>query len=114
MTTTDPYTAPTDPVLPPGANALDSLTVGELGTIGKALKLDPYVAVGKDETGVRWPALAHAAWVWAKRTDPRAKLSPFLELTADEVRHLLRMDEDEDQDQADADPAADPTDSPPA
>lgn len=104
---------PTEPVLPPGRDPLDDLTTGELGTIGRALRYDPVAAVTDPTSGLRWPALAHVAWVWAKRTDPAAKLAPFLDATATQVSHLLRFDEDATPTDTDEDVAENPTDSAP-
>ena len=115
-TTTTPDTAwtlPDTPVIPPGRDPLDDLTVGELGYIGKTLKCDPVAAVQNPALGLRWPALAHVAYVWARRTDPHAKLQPFLDTTASRIGELLRFGEPAAG--ADEVPAEEnPTDSPAA
>lgn len=95
MDTTTP-----EPVIPAGLDPLDDLTVGELGTVGRQLGCDPYAAVNDQSTGLRWLALGHLAWVWAKRTDPRAKLDPILQLKPDQVAHMLRLVGDDAGDQA--------------
>lgn len=110
---TENTTPALEPVTPPGVDPLDDLTVGELGTIGKLIKYDPAAAVQDPTTGLRWPALAHIAWAWARRTDPTAKLAPFLELTAEQVGRLLRLDEPT-ADTGDGDAETNPTDSTPA
>jgi len=88
------------PVIPDGLDPLDDLTVGELGTVGRQLGCDPYAAVNDQATGLRWLALGHLAWVWAKRTDPRAKLDPILQLKPSQVAAMLRMLDDDDDDAA--------------
>lgn len=116
MTENTTYTVPTDehgalqPVTPAGVDLLDDLTAGELGHIGKLIGYDPVSAIKRPEVGLRYPALAHVAWVWAKRTDPRAKLTPFMELTATQLSTVLRLDEPaQETDELDAE--ANPTDS---
>ena len=112
------------PVIPEGLDPLDDLTVGELGVVGRQLGCDPYAAVSDQATGLRWLALGHLAWVWAKRTDPRAKLDPILQLKPQQVAAMLRLtpelvDQDDDQDDVDqvdvaGELAENPTDSTPA
>ena len=114
--TENSYTIPRDeagqllPVLPAGVDPMDDLTAGELGHIGKLLSYDPVSAVRDPKAGLRWPALAHFAWVWAKRTDPRAKLQPFLDLRATELSAVLRLDELAG-DEPELDAETNPTDS---
>ena len=107
------YQLPTEPVVPEGRDPIDDLTAGELGHVGKLIKYDPVSAVSDPTTGLRWPALAHLAWVWARRVDPKAKLQPFLDSTPRTLTALLRLDEDDDAAQ---EVGADvtPTDSPAA
>ena len=104
---------PTEPVIPAGVDPLDKLTIGELGTIGKLIKYDPASAVKRPEVGLRWPALAHIAWVWARRTDPKAKLQPFLDCDAETLGKLLRFDEETDP-EGEGEGEGNPTDSTPA
>lgn len=112
MTETTEWQLPTTPVIPAGRDPLDDLTTGELGHIGKLLKYDPVAAVKDPATGLRWYALAHIAWVWARRLDGRAKLQPFLDSTATTVAELLRFgDPVESEDQV---ASENPTDSTPA
>lgn len=119
MTENTTYTIPRDehgqllPVLPADVDVMDDLTAGELGTIGKLLSYDPVTAVRDPQAGLRWPALAHFAWVWAKRSDPRAKLQPFLDLRATELSRVLRLDEPSTE-PAELDAETNPTDSPDA
>lgn len=112
-TTTDTdYQLPTECVVPEGVDPLDDLTVGELGHVGKLIKYDPVTAVKRPEVGLRWPALAHIAWVWAKRVDPKAKLQPFLDATVPQLSVVIGLDREADAEDGDAD--ANPTDSTPA
>lgn len=114
-----PAPAPAElaPVLPAGADVLDDLTVRELDIVSRQLKCDVYDAVGNDAGGARWSALARLAWLWAKRTDPTAKLDPFLDYTGAQLTQLLRMgaddvDESDDESAAEVDAEANPTGSP--
>lgn len=80
------------PVVPEGADPLDDLTVAELGHVGKLLKYDPYAAVKQDDTGLRWPALAHLVWTWAKRQHgPHVKLDPILQLKPAQISQLAGL-----------------------
>lgn len=118
--TTTPDTPETDArVVPEGCDPLDDLTAGELGHVGKLLKADPYEAAQQPALGLRWPALAHLAWVWEKRTDPKAKLSPWLDRKPAELIAALGLeaeggpedDQDTDAQGDDQAPEANPTDS---
>lgn len=95
--TPTPETPDLTPVVPAGCDALDDLTAGELGVVGRHLKADPYEAVQGTENaaGLRWEAMALIAWVWRKRTDPRAKLAPIMALRGHEVAQLLGMGSDD-------------------
>lgn len=114
---TETYTPPTGCVVPAGRDVVDDLTVRELDIVSRQLGCDVVEALGDTGNGKgrRWAALPRLAWLWAKRADPRAKLDPFLDLTADQLNDLLGDDEVDDQvdDQGD-DVAANPTDPAPA
>lgn len=75
-------------LVPEGRDALDNLTVGELGTVGRQIGADPYEATQKGAPA-RWETFARIAWLWAKRLDPKAKLAPFLDIEIDAVVTLL-------------------------
>lgn len=102
------------PVIPEGSDALDDLTLQELGAIARELKADPYEAV----TGwQRWDALARIGRAWERRQTPTAKLDPWVQLSPVELLRLLRMrkeDRVEKDETVAVDPAAaaaDPTGS---
>lgn len=102
--TEESYQPPTERVVPEGKNMLDDLTVQELAIVGRLLKCDPYEAVADtplDEEGrtrgIRWLAMAHCAWVWTRRTDPSAKLAPFLELQPGDVAKLTGWGDEVDK-----------------
>lgn len=81
-------------VVPEGADALDNLTVAELDIASRQLHADVYaVALGHPQrdpqAGSKWKAYALLAWLWAKRTDPHAKLAGFLELSGPQLLEVL-------------------------
>lgn len=75
------------PVVVPEGKDLTDLTVGELDKVSRELKADVLAAVaGLEGVGhLRWGAMARCAWLWARRTDPNAKLQTFLDYTTDEL-----------------------------
>lgn len=83
-----------DRVVPPGADMLDDLTVAELDTVSRQLKVDVIEAVG-GKAGMRWAALSRVAWLWARRRDMSAQLTPFTEMTATQLGRLLGLDDDD-------------------
>lgn len=93
---------------------LDGLTVRELRVGNGKLRADLVNAI-TEPTADRWDALALAGWLWAKRTDPAARLDPWTDLTASQLVELLDLntdptvDDDQADDQADVDELADPT-----
>jgi len=105
------YTPPTERVVPDGAGLVDGLTVRELDMVSRQLGCDVTAALADQGNGAGklWAALPRLAWVWAKRTDPHAKLDPFLDLSSSQLSTLLGQDEDPDED-----PETNPTDPAPA
>ena len=99
-----------DYVLDAGIDPLDDLSVTELDIASRQLKCDVYQAVA-GEGGLRWAALARLAWLWAKRTDPHAKLQPYLDLTGAQLTECLRLNDRVDQ--GEDDPNTNPTDAAP-
>jgi hypothetical protein len=102
------------PLVPAGADLTDDLTVDELSTVSKSLRCDVGAALSDTGTGVgrRWDAMALLAHTWAKRSHPRAKLTPFRQLRGSELVTLLGWDADleaADDTDADGEVAADPT-----
>lgn len=83
------------PVLVPEGKDFTDLTVGELDKVSRELKADVLAACANREGAgyLRWGAMARVAWLWARRTDPQAKLATFLDYEPDDLLHALRMDE---------------------
>lgn len=112
---TTTWQVPAGSVLPDGADLTDDLTVDELSAISRQLRCDVGSALRDEGTGAgrRWDAMALLAWTWCKRTDPRAKLQPFRQLTAGQLVTVLGQDDDEDQadDEDELEAELDPTDS---
>jgi hypothetical protein len=117
-TTPTPYELPTECVVPEGVDLVDGLLVNELDIVSRQLGCDVMDALGDTGNGAgkRWSALPRLAWLWAKRTDPRAKLDPFLHTAPSQLNLLLGLDRDEDPagDEDDDDALANPTDAAPA
>lgn len=89
------------PLVPVGVDPVDGLTVAELDQVCSQLQCDVMSALadGDDRgrgAGKRWAALALLAHRWARRTDKAAKLDTYRELHAEQLLHLLRMDDDTD------------------
>ena len=91
-------------VVPEGTDALDGLTLAELGMLSRRIGCDPYDAIRSDKDGKRWAALPLVAMVWAQRTDPTAKVDTFLPLTGGQLQTVLGMDDDDQADDPDDDP----------
>jgi hypothetical protein len=89
------YTPPTECVVPEGKHMVDGLTVRELDIVSRQLGCDVSAALRDQGAGAGklWSALPRLAWVWTKRTDPQAKLDPFLDLDAGQIGILLGQDE---------------------
>lgn len=84
---------------------LDQLLLAELDEGSRLLKTDMVSAISEG-TVDRWQALAIAAWLLARRKDPKVKLNEFRQLRPTEVYERLDIGDD---DQVDDEEAADPT-----
>lgn len=87
-------------VVPPGKDAVDDLTVGELDTIARKTGVDVMQALsGRGAEGTRrMVTLAHLAFVWSKRERPDAKVEEFLNMRAGDLEHVLGFDDEEQPD----------------
>ena len=96
---------------------LKRLTIGELDAISQKIGADVMSAIAEG-TALRWRALAHVAQMIARRDDPRAQVSTYLDMTPDELGDLLYPDtgdEQDDDERTDEEAiAADPTGPAPA
>lgn len=86
-----------------------NLTVGELGYAGRELGADVIYATAKN-TPHRLEAYAWIAYLWARRTDPTAKVKTYLELELTDLAHLLRLNtvvrQDDDETPTDSAPGS--------
>lgn len=105
------YEVPTKQVVPAGKDTLDGLTIRELDIASRKLQVDVVDAFKHGAGGKRYAAFATVAWLWAKRTDPAAKLDPFMDLETGALLDLLGVGDDEDELPDGDDPDANPTDS---
>lgn len=81
----------TPPVVPEGQH-WSNLTVGELGYAGRELGSDIINAAATPDSPYRMEAYAWAAYLWARRTNPAAKVKAYTDLPLTEVARLLRLD----------------------
>lgn len=98
MTDQTPTTTSSVPVVVPDGKHYTDLTVGELDYASRELKADVLAAIaGHDGTAhLRWGAMARAAWLWARRTNPQAKLQTFLDYETEDLIHALGEDRPQD------------------
>lgn len=80
----------TPPVVPEGQH-WSNLTVGELGYAGRELGSDIINAASTATSPYRMEAYAWAAYLWARRGNPTAKLKTYTELPLAELARLLRL-----------------------
>jgi hypothetical protein len=92
-------------LVPDGLDATDDLTVDELSNISRQLRCDVGAAMADQGTGAgrRWDAMALVAWTWLRRTDPKAKLTPFRKLTGQQLVVCIGWDDDDDESEGDSD-----------
>lgn len=84
------------PVVVPEGKDLTDLTIGELDKVSRELKHDVLDAVAGGSNGAyRWGAMARLAWLWARRTDPQAKLQTFLDYETEDLTHACGWDRNE-------------------
>lgn len=81
-------------LVPDGCHATDDLTVAELSAVSRELRCDVVSALSDEGTGAgrSWDAYALLAWTWAKRSNPRAKLSPFKQLNGEQLLRCIGWD----------------------
>lgn len=96
-----------DRLVPEGKDPLDDLTIRELDIASRKLEVDVASAIKHGVGGKRYEGLALVAWLWAKRSDPQAKLEPFRDVTMPALATALGMDDDdEEEDDDDENPTA--------
>lgn len=88
--TPPPALEETPPVVPEGQH-WSNLTVGELGYAGRELGADIINAAATPDSPYRMEAYAWAAYLWARRTNPAAKIGTYTGLSLVELARLLRL-----------------------
>lgn len=86
-----------EPVVSPGQDFTERLTVQELSMIGRQLKADPLACIADESHYLRWEAMALCAWALDKRRNPSSRRESFLELELPELLAVLRLDSDEEE-----------------
>lgn len=84
-------------LVPEGKHMVDGLTLAELDIASRKIGADVVLAmqVQEHDDGTftadpgRYRAQAQVGWLWARRTDPQAKVETFLGYTTDEMSHAL-------------------------
>lgn len=81
------------PVVVPDDKTPIDLTLAELDTASRDLGYDVAEAFIGEGKGAhrRWAAAARLAWLWARRTDPKALLKTYLDYDIDQISHALAM-----------------------
>lgn len=83
------------PVVEPGEDFLDKLTISELGIIGRQLKADPVAVVSDESPGghpQRWEAMARCGWMLDRRRDSSVPVDRWLELSIPQLLDALAID----------------------
>lgn len=89
-----------EPVVEPGQDFTELVTVGEIGIVARQLGADPIGAI-EQGTGQRWEAMARLGWVLERRRNQTATVDRWLGLTLSQLLDTLRVDEQADEDDDD-------------